>query len=99
MEPPGVTQDDDGNDDRTVVGQWYASSFKVGQSAFEFKVDCGKGEFGQDGEPMTTVYFRVIASPLNARELFRLLGLGLLRYADTYGPIDDNGAGPAGSGT
>ena len=99
MEPPGVSEEDEGDDDRTVVGRWHATSFKVGQSAFEFKVDCGKGEPGQDGELMTTVYFRVIASPLNARELFRLLGLGLLRYADTYGPIDDNGGGSAGSAT
>jgi hypothetical protein len=69
---------------RAVVGRWFADSFNVGHNAFEFKVDCGRDE---DGE-VQTVYFRVIASPANARELFRQLGLSLLRYADTYGPIN-----------
>lgn len=80
--------DDDDNDDRQVVGRWYANSFEVGHNAFEFKVDCGHDS--TDGEVMT-VYFRVIANPLIARELFRLLGIGLLRYADRFGPIGDKG--------
>lgn len=84
--------DDDEKNGR-VVGHWYATSFDVGHNAFEFKVDCGQDR--GDGE-VATVYFRVIASPFGARELFRLLGAGLLRYTDAFGPIDD--AGPPGSG-
>jgi hypothetical protein len=90
---PHNSDDEDRHDGR-VVGPWYATSFEVGHNAFEFKVDCGhelKVDFGHDdpeGQVMT-VYFRVIASPGNARELFRLLGAGLLRYADAFGPIDD----------
>lgn len=91
--------DDDGKDDRDdrpVAGRWYANSFEVGHSAFEFKVDCGQDS--PDGK-MMTLYFRVIASPFNTRELFRLLGMQLLRYADRFGPIDDNGGdGPTRSG-
>jgi len=82
----------DGNgrpDDRAVVERWYAHSFAVGHNAFQFNVDCGHDS--PNGEVMT-VYLRVIASPFNARELFRLLGVGLLRYADAYGPIEGNGA-------
>jgi hypothetical protein len=78
--------DDDDRDDGRLVGRWYATSFEVGHNAFEFKVDCGQDS--PDAEAMT-LYFRVIASPFNARELFRLLGAGLLRYADTFGPIDE----------
>lgn len=88
---------DDGNDDRDdreVVGRWYASSFDVGHNAFEFKVDCGQD--AADG--LMTVFFRVIASPFNARELFRQLGTSLLRYADTFGPIDDDKDGESRSG-
>jgi hypothetical protein len=78
--------DDDAGDSRSVVvGRWFAESFAVGHNAFEFKVDCGHDE--SDGEART-VYFRVIASPVNARELFRQLGASLLRYADTFGPIE-----------
>ena len=36
-----------------------------------------------------TVYMRVITSPVNARELFRLARRRAARYADTFGPIDD----------
>jgi hypothetical protein len=82
-------KDVEGIDNKTFAGTWYADSFCVGHNAFEFKVDCGHES--ADNE-MTTVYFRVIANPFNARELFRLLGLGLLRYADAYGPIDDTKA-------
>ena len=75
----------DERSDRLVVDSWYADSFAVGHNAFQFKLDCGHESPSVDA---TTVYLRVIASPLNARELFRLLGVGLLRYADAYGPID-----------
>lgn len=88
---------DDGNekpDDRAVVQRWYADSFNVGHNAFEFNVDCGHDS--PDGEVMT-VYLRVIANPFNARELFRLLGAGLLRYADAYGPLDGNGGSRSGA--
>ena len=91
-----MSQDDDDEDadDGALAGRWYADRFRVGQNAFEFKVDCGHES--PDGE-VTTVYFRVIANPANARELFRQLGVGLLRYADAFGPIDDgNGAAPEG---
>jgi hypothetical protein len=77
-----------------VVGRWFAESFVVGHNAFEFTLDCGRDEVS--GE-MRTVYFRVIANPLDARELFRQLGTSLLRYADAYGPID-TGDDPARRG-
>jgi len=80
----------DASSDRELIGHWYANCFEVGHNAFEFKVDCGQNS--PDGE-VVTVYFRVIASPFNARELFRLLGMALLRYSDTFGPIGDKGAG------
>jgi hypothetical protein len=75
--------------DREVVGHWYANSFEIGHNAFQFKLDCG-----QDGPDsgMVTVFLRVIASPFNARELFRQLGTALLQYSDTFGPIDDKAA-------
>lgn len=70
-----------------IEGFWYADSFRVGHNAFEFKVDCGHE--GPDNK-VSTVYFRFITNPFNARELFRLLGAGLLRYADTFGALDEN---------
>ena len=79
---------EDDNDDAKLAGRWYANSFRVGQNAFEFKLDCGQGSLDSE---VTTVYFRIITSPLNARELFRLLGIALLRYADNFGPIGVNG--------
>lgn len=69
-------------------GIWYADSFRVGHNAFEFKVDCGHESPTNE---VSTVYFRFIANPFNARELFKLLGGGLLRYADAFGAIDENG--------
>lgn len=69
-----------------IEGTWYADSFRVGHNAFEFKVDCGHND--PDNE-VSSVYFRFIANPFNARELFKLLGAGLLRYADAFGGIDD----------
>jgi hypothetical protein len=85
--------DDDAND-RSVAGRWYADTFEVGHNAFEFKVDCGQQRLEGDA---VTVYFRVIASPISARELFRVLGVGLLRYADAFGPIGGKeGRGPGG---
>ncbi|HEY8147683.1 MAG TPA: DUF3467 domain-containing protein [Vicinamibacteria bacterium] len=86
--------DEDGRDGR-LAGRWYADSFDVGHNAFEFTVDCGQQRV--NGE-VVTVYFRVIASPISARELFRLLGMGLLRYADTFGPIDGKGGAGAWRG-
>ncbi len=86
---------DDGNgedrDEAPLAGRWYADRFRIGQNAFEIKVDCGHEGAGE-GIP---VYFRVIANPANARELFRELGIGLLRYADRFGRIydDDYGSG------
>jgi hypothetical protein len=78
--------DNDSDADRTVVGIWYANSFEVGQNAFEFKVDCGQD---RPDDEVVTVYLRIIANPSNARQLFRLLGVGLIRYADTFGPIGE----------
>jgi hypothetical protein len=77
---------DKGREDIPLAGHWYADRFRVGQNAFEFKVDCGHES--PDSE-VTIVYFRVIANPAHARELFRQLGVGLLRYADAFGPIDE----------
>lgn len=81
-----MTRDDDPHapDDWRVVGRWHAQSFSVGHSALEFKVDCGR-----DPDEQMTVFFRIIASPANARQLFRELGISLLRYADMHGPIGD----------
>jgi hypothetical protein len=78
--------EEDERGDGEIVGRWYASTFDVGHTAFEFKVDCGQVRKND----LMTVFFRVIASPRNARELFRQLGVSLVRYTDTFGPIDDN---------
>jgi hypothetical protein len=88
---------DEGNENRdgAVAERWYANSFAVGHNAFEFNVDCGHDTTDAD---VMTVYLRVIASPFNARELFRLLGVGLLRYADAFGPIDNSRDLPPRSG-
>jgi hypothetical protein len=77
---------------RTIVGVWQAHSFEVGQNAFQFKLDCAQG--WADGEEQMTLYFRILADPPKARQLFRLLGAGLIRYADVFGPI--GGDPPAG---
>jgi hypothetical protein len=77
----------EGHDPSAIVGSWFAESFVVGHNALQFRVDCGQGS----EQEVRTVYFRVIADPRNAKELFRQLGLSLLRYADAYGPIDENG--------
>jgi hypothetical protein len=81
-----VTRDDENPapEDWQVVGRWHAQSFVVGHTALEFKVDCGR-----DPDEAMTVFFRIVASPSNARQLFRELGISLLRYADKYGPIGD----------
>lgn len=78
-------------DDGPLAGVWYADQFCVGQNAFEFKIDCGHESVEEE---VMTVYFRIIANPANAQQLFRLLGVALLRYCDTYGLID-NGEGSA----
>lgn len=64
---------------------WYADCFRVGQNAFEFKIDCGHE---RPEEELMTVYLRIIANPANAQRLFRLLGVALVRYCDAYGLID-----------
>lgn len=74
-----------------LAGAWYADRFKVGQNAFEFKIDCGHETPEQE---FMTVYFRVIANPVHAQQLFRLLGVALVRYCDTYGLIDIGGTPP-----
>jgi hypothetical protein len=80
-----VKRDEENDDEgKVIVGRWFAESFQVGHNSLEFKVDCGHDENGE----AQTVYFRVIASPANARELFRLLGRSLLQYADAYGTND-----------
>ena len=77
--------------EQTLAGSWYASQFRVGQNAFEFKIDCGHETSEED---VKTVYFRVITNPSNAQQLFRLLGVALLRYSDAYGWIE-NGDAPS----
>lgn len=69
-------------------GAWYADRFRVGHNAFQFKVDCGHVDPANE---VSAVYFRFITNPFNARELFKLLGVGLLQYADVW-VIDENGA-------
>ncbi|KGQ19385.1 hypothetical protein LF41_3035 [Lysobacter dokdonensis DS-58] len=81
-----------GHDDADLAGEWYADRFRIGHNAFEFKVDCGHEK--ENG--MTPVYLRVIANPVNARELFRQLGVGLLRHADRFGRDDDPDGGDGG---
>lgn len=80
--------EEDDDDGKVIRGRWFAESFEVGHNSLEFKVDCGQDENGE----AQTVYFRVIASPANARELFRLLGRSLLQYADEYGSNDARGS-------
>ena len=87
------TQDND-EDDADLEGQWYADRFRIGQNAFEFKVDCGH----QAEEDVRAVYLRVIANPSNARELFRQLGLGLLRYFDRFGRLEEGEQDPGKDG-
>jgi hypothetical protein len=72
------------------AGVWYADRFRVGQNAFEFKIDCGHES---PEEELMTVYLRIIANPANAQQLFRLLGVALLRYCDAYGLIDGDEGG------
>lgn len=82
----------DAGDDLPWSGAWYADQFRIGHNAFEFKIDCGHA---RRGEELMTVYLRIIANPANAQQLFRLLGVALLRYRDAYGLID-NGDEPPG---
>jgi hypothetical protein len=82
---------DEREGDVRLVGRWYAETFQVGHNAFEFKLDCERGE----EDPVKTVCFRVLTNPSTARELFRLLGAALLQYADAFGPISDAGRPPA----
>ena len=77
----------DGAEQDGPVEVWYADAFHVGHNAYEFKMDCGHGVPEEDA---VRVWLRVIASPSNARLLFRLLGTSLLEYADRFGPIDDD---------
>ncbi len=71
--------------ERTVVGVWQAHSFEVGHNAFQFKLDCAQS--WADGEKQMTLHFRILADPARARQLFRLLGAGLIHYADLFGPV------------
>jgi hypothetical protein len=73
--------------ERKPTGVWYANVFDVGHNAYEFMLDCGRD--GSEDEAVR-LWLRVIASPANARVLFRLLGISLLQYADRFGPIDDD---------
>lgn len=82
-------------DELPWTGAWYADRFRVGQNAFEFKIDCGHES---PEEELMSVYFRIITNPSNAQQLFRLLGVALLRYADAYGRIESSDA-PAGPGS
>lgn len=83
-----LTDEDSGaaDDDEPWAGAWYADQFRVGQNAFEFKIDCGHESPEQE---LNTVYFRIIANPANAQQLFRLLGVALLHFCDAYGRIDN----------
>jgi hypothetical protein len=85
--------DEEEGAERTIIGVWQAHSFEVGHNAFQFKLDCGQDR--ADGERPMTLYFRILADPSKARQLFRLLGAGLIRYADVFGTI--GGDPPAGA--
>jgi hypothetical protein len=85
-----MTTDENAPETRTLQGRWYADSFEVGHNALQFKLDCGHEKRCDRGEQMQE-FFRVIASPPSARALFRTLGVALLHYADSFGPIDDQG--------
>jgi hypothetical protein len=74
------------DDDKAIAASWHADAFEVGYNGLQFRMDCGHDQ-GSDSE-VVKVYLRIITSPIDARELFRLLGAGLLRYADTFGPIN-----------
>ncbi len=71
-----------------IAGHWYADRFRIGHTAFQFKLDCGHEE--QQAGEVQLVYMRIVTDPSRARELFRELGLSLLRYADAFGRIDDD---------
>jgi hypothetical protein len=80
-------------DGKLLDRSWTADSFDVGCNALQFKVDCGQDRSVPSLSPghgeVMTVYLRIITSPSLARELFRLLGAGLILYTDTYGPIPE----------
>ena len=84
------TPDDEGGEG-PLAGTWYADRFKIGQNAFEFKIDCGH-ETAE--EEFMTVYYRVIANPVHAQQLFRLMWTALLHYRDTSGLIGASTATP-----
>jgi hypothetical protein len=88
-----MADDDQEGAERMIVGVWQAHSFEVGQNAFQFKLDCAQDR--TEGDTPMTLYFRILADPSKARQLFRLLGAGLIRYADVFGPI--GGDPPAGT--
>jgi hypothetical protein len=62
----------------------YANSFQVGHNAFEFFLD-----FGQVSPESAEVRFhsRIIAGPVFAKVLAKLLQESLDRYEQTFGPI------------
>ena len=74
-----------------------AHGFDVGWNALQFKVDCSGTESParplRDPREVLKVYRRIIASPALARELFRLLGAGLISYTDSYGAIPQDRTG------
>ena len=76
---------DDNEADGPLAGTWYADRFRVGRNAFEFKIDCGHEK---PDEVLMAEYFRVIANPIHAQQLFRLLGTALVHYCDAYGVTD-----------
>ena len=83
----------DGHDDgkQAFDSVCTAHTFEVGWNALQFKLDCSGEETParplREPSEVLKVYRRIIASPTLARELFRLLGAGLISYTDSYGPI------------
>ena len=73
-----MAKDQEGGDRANVVDRWYATSFEVGQGGLQFTVECGNESDG------ATLYLHVITDPPRAQELFRELGVALLRYANRF---------------
>ena len=64
----------------------YANYFEVGHNAFEFLLDFG--QFYPEND-RARVHTRIIMSPTYANALLHTLGNSILRYEQSFGPIED----------
>lgn len=75
--------------DRSHLGRAeYADYFEVGHDFVAFYVDWGQQSVYE--EEMTTVYSRIVTSPLGAVSLIGVLAKALCAYARTYGAFPDD---------